>query len=139
MFEREQEIPLPYSWEGIIWEEAPYERVFLKILREKIDPVGSSIPRFTLMALKVLPGGSIPLHLHTREAGWTETLTFPAGSQFTVLRDDSEEQIIAESRMTLTIAAEEVFGIRNDDSVRTLFFTSLMRPGFTGYEEIKAA
>lgn len=137
MFERELE-PFPVNLEGVDWQQAPYDRVFLSILDEEIDPADPTRPVFTLMALKIFPGGSIPVHRHVREDGWMETLTFPEGSQFTVLRDNGVKKVVAESRMTLTIIAGEAFGILNDSN-RDLFFTSLMQPGFTGYEEIKAA
>lgn len=135
MWDRERE-PLLVDWVNVYWQEEPYKGVFLSILDEPLNPLNPRVPLYTQMALKVLPGAEIPLHRHIRKDGWTEELTFPNGGHFWILRTNYAQKVLENERLMRTIAAGEAFGLRND-RVGTLYFTSLMRPGFTGYGEIE--
>lgn len=123
-------------WEKIPWEKTPYDGVFVYSIKEEPDPGNPSIPKFTVMAVKVEPGKSIPLHRHNREPGWRETLTFPQGGEFEIKREGDLETISGNKPVTLTIRPREIFGLKNN-SPEALCFQSNMKPGFTGYQEIE--
>lgn len=124
------------KWEKLAWQEAPYPGVFISLLDEKSNPENPKVPLSTLMAVRVDPDCSIPLHRHNRELSWREVLTFPASSYFEIYRIGGLEQVSNTTSLTLTIGAGEAFGLKNLN-LRPLFFSSEMKPGFSGYEEIE--
>lgn len=130
----QEKLGLP-DWEKLDWQKTPYSGVFLYLLDEKPNPENPAIPLSSSFALKVDPASSIPRHIHKREPEWRENLTFPGGGNFEISRVDGPE-IILNVPLTLTIKPNEAFGLKNHSS-RPLFFTSVMKPGFTGYEEIE--
>lgn len=124
------------DWEKLPWQETPYPGVFISLLREEPSPKNPKVPLLTLMAVRVDSGCSIPLHRHNRELSWGEELTFPPGSNFEIYRIRSFKRISNATSLTFTITAGEAFGLKNNGQ-RPLFFSSEMKPGFTGYEEIE--
>lgn len=124
------------DWEQIVWEKTPYEGVFIFRLDEQPDPRNSTIPKYTIMALKVDPTFSIPLHRHKREPKWRETLTFPKGGNFEIKGADGSTKISGNPEFTIVVFANQAFGLTNRGS-EPLFFYSRMQPGFTGYQEIE--
>lgn len=123
------------DWEKLPWEETPYSGVFLFKLGEKPDPANPDVPLFSVFALKVGPGSSIPRHIHKREPEWREQVVFGKSGTFEILREDSSE-IISNNSLIITIRPYEVFGLKNLGE-GPLLFTSSMKPGFTGYQEIE--
>lgn len=124
----------PPDWEKLPWETTPYPGVFLFKLDEEPDPANPDVPLFSVFALKVDPGSLIPPHIHKREPGWLETLTFSESGDCKILRIGSSERILTPS--TLTIKPYEPFGLENY-GLQHYHFTSRMVPGFTGYQEIE--
>lgn len=135
MSKEELNLPLP-DWEKIVWEPTPYEGVFISKIEEESDPNNPNIPLFTVMALKIEPEGSIPLHRHKREPEWREIITFPKGGNFEIKGINGSMAISGNQELAITISANQAFGLRNRDS-KPLLFHSTMKPGFTGYEEIE--
>lgn len=133
-----QEKPNPSipDWEKLIWQEAPYPGVYVSLVHEEPDPENPRVPLSTLMAVRVDQGCSIPLHRHNREPSWREVLTFPESSYFEIYRIDGLEQVLNTAPLTLAIETGEAFGLKNLN-LRPLFFSSEMKPGFSGYEEIE--
>lgn len=127
----------PLDWEKLAWEKTPYEGVFIFLVDEKSNPSNPKVPKYTVMALKVDPNCSIPLHKHNRESEWTETLTFPKGGWLKTKNDQKPKQIKTKSPFTIIIKAGEIFGLKNTDPLQSLYFFSTMKPGFTGYAEIE--
>lgn len=134
---QERLIPPLFDWEKIIWEQTPYSGVFLHKTEEKLDPSNPSIPLHTIMALKIEPKAKIPLHKHKREPGWTETIVLSNGGKFEIRSDQELKKIKTTDSFTIVIKSGEVFGIRNMDPLKPLYFFSTMKPGFTGYGEIE--
>lgn len=129
--------PASYTeWEKIPWEKTPYQGVFIFRVDEERDPDNLNVPAYTLMALKVNPNHSIPLHKHNRGPEWTETLTFPEGGSFEAKGINGSIEISGNNEFTITIHANQAFGLTNR-SPKQLFFYSRMKPGFTGYQEIE--
>lgn len=126
----------PLDWEKIAWEPTPYRGVFIFRLDEESDSDNPKIPKYTIMALKVDPNCSIPLHKHNREPGWTETLTFPKGGNFEIKGTNGSTEISGNHEFTIVVSANQAFGLRNENP-KPLFFFSRMEPGFTGYAEIE--
>lgn len=124
------------DWEQIVWEKTPYEGVFIFRLDEQPDPRNSTIPKYTIMALKVDPTFSIPLHRHKREPEWREVITFPRGGNFEIKGANGSTKISGNHEFTTVVSANQAFGLRNTDT-KPLFFYSTMKPGFTGYDEIE--
>lgn len=129
--------PPAVEWKEIVWQQTPYEGVFISKIVEKQDPSNPNTPLLTIMALKMEPRAIIPLHRHNREAGWTEKITLPNGGWIEIKSDQEPKQIKTESLLTIVIRAGEIFGLKNMDSRQSLYFLSTMRPGFTGYGEIE--
>lgn len=124
------------DWEKIAWEKTPYEGVCIFTVDEENDPNNPKVPKYTVMALKVDPNYSIPLHKHNRESGWRETLTFPKGGNFEIKGVDSSKKIASIKKFIVKVLPNQAFGLKNNDS-KPLFFYSRMQPGFTGYKEIE--
>lgn len=124
------------DWEETPWEATPYNGVFVWRIKEEPDPDNPNVPKFTVMAVKVEPGKSIPLHRHNRKPGWEENLTFPQGGEFEIQRGGGLETISTATLFAITIRPLEVFGLKNN-SQKVLYFLSNMKPGFTGYQEIE--
>lgn len=124
------------DWEQIVWEKTPYRGVFLHKVEEELNPTDPKIPKYTVMALRVDPTFSIPLHRHKREPEWTETLTFPKGGNFEIKGANGSTKISGNHEFTTVVSANQAFGLRNTDT-KPLFFYSTMKPGFTGYGEIE--
>lgn len=122
---------------SIDWEQTPYEGVSISLIDEEPDPNNPKIPRYTLMAIRIEPGSTIPLHRHKREPDWTEIITFPRGGNFEIYRIGASEIVLNDNPMVLRISAYEAFGLTNKNLLERLFFYSRMQPGFTGYEEIE--
>lgn len=113
----------------IDWEQTPYTGVFISLIDQT--------PESTLMAVRVEPGRTIPLHRHQREAGWTEIITFPRGGNLEIYRLDASEIVLTDQSVVVKIGPGEAFGLTNRDLSERLFFYSRMQPGFIGYEEIE--
>lgn len=126
----------PSDWERLSWQETPYPGVFVFPLHEEPNPKSTRVPLSTLIAVRVNPGCSIPLHRHNRESSWREILTFPKNTSFEIYRIGGSEQVSNSIPLILVIGAGEAFGLKNNGQ-RPLFFSSEMQPGFTGYEEIE--
>lgn len=124
------------DFEQISWEPTPYKGVFVSITDQEQDPNNLNVPKYTLMAIRVNSGSNIPLHRHNRDTDWQETITFPQGGTFTLRKSGLTEEVSTTNQTTLTIAAQEIFGLENLDT-EPLYFYSKMEPGFTGYEEIE--
>lgn len=124
------------DWEETPWEKTPYDGVFIYRIDEEPDPDNPSTPKFTVIAVKVEEGKSIPLHRHNREVGWRENITFPQGGEFEMQIGESLKTVADRARLAVTIKPDEAFGLRNNDS-KPLYFRSEMTPGFTGYQEIE--
>lgn len=127
----------PQEWEDIPWEPTPYKGVFLHKAEEKPDPSNPDTPLLTIMALKVEPQAIIPLHRHNREAGWTETIILPDGGWIEAKNGQESKQVKTKDSFTIVIQAGEIFGLKNMDPLKPLYFRSTMKPGFTGYAEIE--
>lgn len=125
----------PPDWEKIDWRQTPYMGVFLFKLNEITDPINPDVPLFSVFALKVEPGYSIPRHIHKRETGWREQIVFSKPGDFEILRENDSQKVLGKLSV-ITIKPYEVFGLENH-GLQPLFFTSYMKPGFTGYEEIE--
>lgn len=125
------------DWEKILWEQTPYRGVFIYKAEEQQDPSDPNIPLFTIMALKMKPQSTIPLHRHNRKTGWVETITFPNGGWFETRFDQEGKKVKTKEPFTIIIQAGETFGIKNMDLFQPLYFFSRMEPGFTGYAEIE--
>jgi hypothetical protein len=123
------------DWERFDWQETPYPGVFLFKLSEGFDPENPNIPIFSSFALKVNPGSRIPRHFHKREPNWREQINFQGAGDFEILRADGSEKA-SDKLLVITIKSYEVFGVKNR-GLSPLFFTSTMKPGFTGYQEIE--
>lgn len=119
----------------ISWEKTPYRGVFLRKIKEIKDPQNPKVPKYTIMALRVKPKAIIPPHTHQREANWTETIIFPDDGHFEISDANGLKKITANLH-SITIRPNEVFGLKNIN-ISDLYFVSIMRPGFTGYEEIR--
>ncbi len=127
----------PLDWEKLAWEQTPYQGVFLHKVEEELDPDNSAVPKYTIMALKLNSLANIPPHRHNRESGWTETIVLPHGGQFDILDSNGSKKILTRLLFSVVIHVGEVFGIRNTKISGPLYFYSIMRPGFTGYQEIE--
>lgn len=125
------------EWENIPWEATPYKGVFLHKVEEEPDPSNPNTPLLTVMALKVEPQAIIPLHRHKRNIDWTETICLPNGGFIETENGQESKQIKTENSFTVVIQAGEIFGLKNLDSLKPLYFFSRMQPGFTGYREIE--
>jgi hypothetical protein len=123
------------DWEKLTWENTPYPGVFLSKLAEECDPANPNVPLFSVFALRVGPGYSVPRHIHKRELEWREKIVLPQGGNFEILRVDGSERIL-NTPLDVIVKPYEVFGLTNH-GLRPFFFTSNMRPGFTGYGEIE--
>ena len=128
---------VPLDWEKLAWEKTPYEGVFLHKVEEELDPDNSSVPKYTIMALKLNPLANIPPHRHNREFDWTETITLPNGGWFETKSDHKSKKIKTENPFTIVIKTDEIFGLKNMDPLQPLYFFSTMKPGFMGYAEIE--
>lgn len=125
----------PRDWEALPWEITPYKGVFLFKLEEEPDPSNLDVPLFSVFALKVRPGSSIPRHIHKRDPEWREYITSEEVGDFEILHAVGSEKVSGKL-LVRTIKPYEVFGVENYD-FRPLYFTSRMVPGFTGYQEIE--
>lgn len=124
------------DWKKIKWEKTPYKGVFVYLIEAVADPNNSTVPKSTLMAVRVDPTSVMPLHRHRREKGWKETLTFPTGGNFDIKSMGSIKRISGREKVVFSLAAFEAFGLKNNSS-KPLFFYSKMIPGFTGYQELE--
>lgn len=136
------EIPIPSipDWEKIPWGETPYKGVSIYKIEGKPDSITPDVPLYSIFALKMEPGAIIPLHKHNRkEPDWTETIIFPNGGKFYVGDEQGfkETPIDTKDRYEIIIHADEIFGLKNADSLRSQHFLSIMNREFTGYEEIE--
>ncbi len=136
MKEKAYSLP-PIEWEKVTWEKTPYRDVFIYKAEEKQDPNNPSMPKYTIMALKIEAGAAIPLHRHNRELGWTETIIFPNGGWFATKSEKESKKVETKKPFTIVIQAGEVFGLENIHPSKPLYFYSRMEPGFTGYQEIE--
>lgn len=126
------------EWENIPWEPTPYEGVFTRKIKEKPDPSNPNIPLLTVMAVKMEPKAKIPLHRHNRGEGWTETIVLPTGGWIEIHNGNGfEQQMRIKGLFLKTVKAGEIFGLKNMDPFKPLYFFSTMKPGFTGYKEIE--
>lgn len=133
----EKQITAVPDWEKIVWEQTPYSGVFICKTEEKQNPNNSTMPLYTLMALKIESEAKIPLHKHNREQGWIETITFPNGGKFEIENNQELKKIETKDPFIIIIKAGEIFGLKNIDPLQPLYFLSKMEPGFTGYAEIE--
>lgn len=129
MFSPERD-PNSVDLQQLPWEETPYPGV-------SIARIAEQLPLYTLMAVKVDPGSSIPLHRHNREPGWMETITFPKGGNFVIQRDDNLQAVSENAPVSLELGPGDAFGLTNNNLLAPLYFYSRMQPGFTGYAEIE--
>lgn len=135
MLQEEPNFALP-DWEKLAWDKSPYdEGVFVCKIKEEYYPK-SKMPKYTIMALKINPGCLIDRHIHLRESNWQETIILPEGANFEILDEKGSEEVLAKHQFSKTVRAREVFGIRNLGAT-PLYFYSRMKPGFSGYSEIK--
>lgn len=127
----------PIDWQQTDWQQTPSVGVFISLIHKEPDSEDPHIPKYTVMAVRVDPQTSIPLHRHIREHNWIETLTFPQGGNFEIHRTGGLETFSGTNPITIKIGAGEAFGLKNNNSKEALYFVSRMEPGFTGYEEIE--
>lgn len=123
------------DWKRLDWQETPYPGVFLFRLDEEPDPANPNVPLSSMFAMKVNPNSSIPRHIHKRGPEWREKIVFGEPGNFEILRENGQERIL-NGLLVIVIKPYEVFGL-NNHGAKPLYFTSSMKPGFTGYEEIE--
>ena len=124
--------PGQIGFEDIEWQSTPHDGVFVSLLEEV---KGSPAPEATAHAVRLDPNCEIGLHYHQREENWTELLLFPNGGDFEFQRGD---QLTKYSTLYLVyerMNPREVYGMRNKSHL-PLYFFSIMKPGFTGFQEI---
>jgi hypothetical protein len=120
-------------WEGIDWQPSPYNGVFISMVQEVADPDNPSVPHKSVIAVKVEPGATLPIHWHKRGSEWLEKIDVNKGES-TILGFSEEE---LSGPITIYNDYLEMFGIRNESPTKPLYMLSTMIPGYTGSEENK--
>ncbi len=123
------------NFENTAWDQTPYKGVFVSCIDE-YRPGDSKIPIVTAHAVRIDPLCEVGLHYHDREAGWTEVIVFPRGGNFEFCRSGRRIPYSGPESVYERINTKEVYGIINKCQ-EPLFLLSIMKPGFTGYQEIR--
>ena len=128
--------PKEIDFGSLEWERTPYKGVFLSYIDKAVDPTSS---RSTLSAnvVKIDPDCEIGLHYHDREEDWTEFVVFFPSGPFEAFSGNRQRSFSGSMPVYMRVGSREAYRIKNKDPHKPLFLISIMKPGFSGYEEIK--
>lgn len=125
------------DFENIEWKQTPYKGIFVSPIDKEDDPSNSKIPKLTAHAVRIDPECEIGLHYHDREDDWTEFIILPKGGNVEVADTVNQEFFSGPKPVYVRVNSRETYRIKNRDSRKPVFLISIMKPGFTEYEEIK--